>query len=152
MTELNDPHSGAPLEPAKEYGSSVLYSPHSGHFTELNIPGSTPVTPRFTEADNATKAIAQSYLQQAARLVQHAATETNIKEANRLVDQAQRQEPWRSYPEAGFQRDPVYMHLKEASTMIDNDWQSAKESTGAEKQVHLDSARRRILAAEEALR
>jgi hypothetical protein len=151
MTELKDPHSGAPLEPALGYGSTTLYSPHSGHFTNLDVPGSEPVESRFAGAHRKSQMLAMSYVSQAADKVRTSNREVDVKEAFRLFEHAQRIEPWHQYPEADLQKDPVYIELKESGTMISNDIQSARESTGTERQKYLNSARRRMLACEAAL-
>lgn len=148
VIELKDPHSGAPLEPPGAYGNTIVYSPHSGHFSVLNVPEGKPVEPRYAAAHRKSLAMARNYTTQASEKVQKSHSEADIKEAARLFEQAARQEPWHGYPEAGLEKDPVYVQLREADNMISNDIQSARESEGAEKQKWLESARRRVLAAD----
>jgi hypothetical protein len=152
LKALLSPHTGAPLEPPSEYGSTVLYDPYGGEFVGLTgPPGSANVKPRYSQAQDVSKNIARSYLKQAAEAIEKDRSQKGLEAANRLMDDAQRVEPWHYWPEARLHTDPVYVELKEASTYVDNMNTSARESSGSDRDKWIEKARARIVAADKAI-
>lgn len=163
MKSLRSPYTGAPLEPAPEYGSSIMYDPYSGEFVMVSVPeariaagrggGKEPyvVKPRFTVVDEESLRIAKNYLTQASAEVERDPTNSGLKRAYRILDDAQRVEPWHKYPEAGLQKHPIYTELKQASTYVGNMVDSAAESGGGEKAGFVQKGIDRILTAKKAL-
>jgi hypothetical protein len=118
----------------------------------VTTPNGKDVKPRYTEVDEASLKIAKSHLSMAADQVRNDSSEEAVTRAYRHLDDAQRVEPWHSYPTAGLQKDPAYRELKESSTYTGNMLDSARQTTNPkEKQAYLNKARMRILASERAL-
>lgn len=163
MKSLRSPYTGAPLEPAPEYGSSIMYDPYSGEFVMVSVPeariaagmsgGKEPyiVKPRFTVVDEESLRFAKSYLTQASEEVERDPTHSGLKRAYRILDDAQRVEPWHKYPEAGLQKHPIYTELKQASTFVGNMVDSAAESGGKEKDTFVQKGIARIVSTKRAL-
>ena len=149
IKDLADPTTGSPLEPPTEYGSTVLYSPHSGRFSQITNPEvSNTIKPRYTQLQENSKKISRAYIKQSAKIVRNSTDDMKIRDAGKLLDSAQRQieNAEHKYPEADLRKDSFNVHLNESMIMINNDIQSMKESQGIEKEHWAKSARRRILA------
>lgn len=163
LKELRSPWTGAPLEPAPEYGSSIMYDPYGGMFVMVSVPEarlaaakSNPeatyvVKPRFTQVDEESLKIAKGYLTQAASEVQADKSYDALEKAYRHLDDAQRIEPWHHYPEVGLHKNPVYVELKQASNYVGSMVDSARESSGDERQKFVDKAIARIHSVKSAI-
>lgn len=151
ISALRSPTTGGPLEPSMEYGKTILYDPYGGEFHEWTPEGEAGVvTPRYAEAHKEAVGIAQSYLQQAKQIVNSGGKASGsievLEKAYRLIDSAQRVEPWHQWPEARLDKSPFYRQLKEQSGMIGNALDSARGSSGSERQKWVDVGLQRVRA------
>lgn len=151
LKDLRDPHSDAPLEPASEYGSSIMYSPYTGSYVMVKTPNGNAVKPRFTAVDEGSLKIAKSYLKQASNILQADSSLEGLKQASRLIDDSQRVEPWQDYHGAGLEKNPVYVELKQLWNYVASHLQSAIETPGKDRQKFIEQARNRVLTAAEAI-
>lgn len=151
ITALRSPISGAPLEPSKEYGHSILYSPHEGSFSAVQMPGGGTVTPRFTELEQKSVEIIKRQLHEAGDILRRDKSDKAVERAYSLFDAASRVEPYHQYPEAGLQKNAVFIQMREEANMVGNYVLSARESKGSEKSGWYGKARDRILSAERIL-
>ncbi len=152
LKDLASPYSGAPLEPASEYGSSILYDAYSGRYTMVTTPKGGTVTPKFTQADLQAKKQAISYIHQAADEIRDDKSPEAVTRAISKFEMASRQEPWQEYHRAGLERDPFYTGIKDQYNIIHSYTQGMKESDNAGERSRLaEQARNKLLSAERAL-
>jgi len=140
MEPLLSPWTGAPLEPAPEYGSSIMYDPYSQSFVMVSVPEARIeaarsggkaeylVKPRFTMVDEESLKIAKRFLTDAVRQVEQKQDLNAFERAYQRLHAAASREPWLDYPTAGLQKHPVYTTLKEADSVVHSYLAGAKEA------------------------
>jgi len=171
---LTHPTTGEPLEPAKEYGSSIMYAPYSGQYVMVSVPEAreaakrggllfrtmkiegvgnpTPyvVKPRFTDIEEGYLKIAKSKLKSAADIVRKDTSAKGLERAFRILEGEQlKVHFWQQYPH--ITEDPVFMEVRNTTQQVLNMLRSAEGGTSIEQKPFVERGRDRILSTAEAI-
>lgn len=147
------PYFGTPLEPAKEYGKTILYDPYTGTFVYVTPEGEAKVTPRYTEVHRKTLRFMASRVSQAKRHVETEATLENVESALQPLYQVRTYaSSTLGYPEARLYTDPTYGQVGMAISDVENLLISAKRSAPLERKPYLNRARQIIVELDEAMK
>jgi hypothetical protein len=145
LKDLASPVSGAPLEPASEYGSTTVWDPYTGRFVAVTTPesvenakqgkGAETVKPRFTKQEEDALKIQKSYVKQASETVTKDPSYSGLKKATRILEDATRVQ----YTGGSHEVSPnaTKKQIDEAYIMTSNWERSAMESSGAEKEHYV---------------
>lgn len=149
LTPLLSPYTGAPLEPAPQYGSSVLYDPYSQSFVAITTPEKhgAIVEPRFTSQEKTGRAMVLGYVKQAGEEIAGPRTcdFPSLMRAYNLLQQATRVRVAEQYPTSGMKRDPLYSELREETGLVGNLVDSIRETKDpAEREKYLKRGCERV--------
>jgi hypothetical protein len=158
---LTHPTTGEPLEPAKGYGSSIMYAPYSGQYVMVSVPeareaakrgggNSAPyvVKPRFTDIEEGYLKIAKSKLRRAANIVEEDKGFDGLERAFRILEPVQlKPQMTQVYPH--ITEDPVFREVRDATQYVLN----MLRSSGGEKEgdKFVQRGREQLLASAEAI-
>jgi hypothetical protein len=180
LKSLRSPYTNAPLEPAPEYGSTIMYDPYDQSYVMVSVPEAREsaksgrdstawkTKPRFTRVEERSLKIAKKYLDLAAEEVEKKRDMKSLEKAIRNLDDADRafEQAYQAYPTAGFSKDPISRGVLEAKQYAVSMYQSALETergqlnaagtailppNPAEAKIYREKAIDRILSARKAL-
>lgn len=140
---LRDPESGAPLEPAPEYGSSIMYNPYTGAYVMVTVPEGKAVKPRFTKTEETSLKIAKTALCRAAGIVKTDKSYVGLEKAFRVLEPTQAKP--QMYPH--ITEDPAFREVRDATQYVLN----MLRSSGGETNEFIERGRERILTATQAV-
>lgn len=157
ITPLRSPITGAPMEPAMEYGKSIVYDPYAGDYHYVTPKGETTrVTPTFTRFHRKALAMTEPHLEKAVKALQNPSdlsTEKLEQAINHLRSASELRFGIRQYHHLGFEKDPVVQEIGNAiqysSLMLMNAKATKSE---ADKQYYLEQGATRIKASLDAVK
>jgi hypothetical protein len=147
LTPLTNPKSGEPLEPAKEYGSTVLYAPYTGMAVVATMPeAANHVKPRFTEVEQRNIARSKAKIIQASNMVETNPSLDSLSRAWQLLRQAEADygRGYQGVVGEAIKKDPMYRELMTATGSAGEFLRHAINAEGSQRQVFIDEAKLRL--------
>jgi hypothetical protein len=147
LTPLTNPKSGEPLEPAKEYGSTVLYAPYTGMAVVATMPESgNPVKPRFTEVEERNIARSKAKIIEASNMVETNPSLDSVSRAWQLLREAEADygKGYQGVVGEAIKKDPMYRELMTATGSADEFLRYAINAQESQRQAYIDEAKLRL--------